>query len=222
MGYDLRHLMIGSEGTLGVITAASLRLSRARPAGGGADCGARPAGGARAAGAGAGAAGRGISAFELIGGMGLRFLAETMPQVRQPFAAPPDWMVLIDLGLPEGLDPEAALEALFAEALEAGLVSDGVIAASEAQRAQFWPCANRIPEANRKIGAVSSHDISVPLARCRSSSTAPGRRWPRSARSASTASAIWATATCTTTSFPPGPQPRRPRAPARRDQDLRA
>jgi FAD/FMN-containing dehydrogenase len=108
--------------------------------------------------------GEGISAFELIGGMGLHFLAETMPQVRQPFAEPPDWMVLIDLGLPEGLDPEAALEALFAEASEAGLAPDGVIAASGAQRAQFWQLRESLPEANRHIGAVSSHDISVPMA----------------------------------------------------------
>jgi FAD/FMN-containing dehydrogenase len=157
--------MIGSEGTLGVITAASLRLVP-RPARQGSalfvvrdpqaalDLLAR----AQAH------LGEGISAFELIGGMGLRFLADTMPQVRQPFAEPPDWMVLIDLGLPEANDTQAALESLFAEAAEAGLASDGVIAASEAQRAQFWALRESIPEANRKIGSVSNHDISVPLA----------------------------------------------------------
>jgi FAD/FMN-containing dehydrogenase len=86
-----------------------------------------------------------------------------MPDVRQPFATAPDWMVLVDLGLPTGLDPAAALEALFAEALEEGLVQDGVVAKSEAQRAEFWTLRESIPEANRRIGAVSSHDISVPL-----------------------------------------------------------
>ncbi|TQM93660.1 FAD-binding oxidoreductase [Roseinatronobacter monicus] len=163
-GYDLRHLMIGSEGTLGVITAASLRLSP-RPA---------KQGAALMVVTGPDAAlellalaqdriGGGISAFELIAGMGLSFLAETMPQVRQPFAQAPDWMVLIDLGLPEALDPTDALEGLFSEAHEKGLVSDGVIAASLAQRKDFWNLRESIPEANRHIGAISSHDISLPL-----------------------------------------------------------
>ncbi len=56
-----------------------------------------------------------------------------------------------------------ALEALFEAGLEAGLVSDGVIAQSQAQRAEFWAIREMIPEANRRIGAVSSHDISLPL-----------------------------------------------------------
>lgn len=164
MGYDLRHLMIGSEGTLGVITAASLRLV-ARPAAQGAalmvvrDPGAALELLALAQ----KRLGEGVSAFELIGGMGLRFLAERLPQVRQPFAAPPEWVVLIDLGLPDGLDPGAALEGLFEAGSEAGLVRDGVIAQSEAQRRQFWELREAIPEANRLIGAISSHDISVPL-----------------------------------------------------------
>jgi len=164
MGYDLRHLMIGSEGTLGVITAASLRLV-ARPARQGAALlVVRDPGAALGLLALAQAQlGEGVSAFELIGGMGLRFLAEKLPQVRQPFGQAPDWMVLIDLGLPEGLDPGAALEALFEAGADAGLVSDGVIAQSEGQRRQFWDLRESIPEANRLIGAVSSHDISVPL-----------------------------------------------------------
>ncbi len=164
MGYDLRHLMIGSEGTLGVITAASLRLVP-RPARTGAALMVvrDPAAALELLALAQARLGEGVSAFELIGGMGLRFLAEKMPQVRRPFDPAPDWMVLIDLGLPAGLDPEAALAALFEEGAEAGLVSDGVIAQSEAQRAQFWQLRESIPEANRLIGAVSSHDISVPL-----------------------------------------------------------
>ncbi len=163
-GYDLRHLLIGSEGTLGVITAASLRLAPQPAAQGAAlmvvpdpDAALRLLALAQAQ------LGDGISAFELISGMGLQFLAETMPQVRQPFATPPDWMVLIDLGLPEGLVPESALERLFAEAAEAGIVNDGVIAASLGQRAEFWAMREAIPEANRHIGSILSHDISLPL-----------------------------------------------------------
>ena len=80
-----------------------------------------------------------------------------------PLDPVPDWMVLIDLGLPHGLDPQAALEAIFAEAEAQGLCDDAVIAVNEAQRAAFWALREAIPEANRRIGAVSSHDISLPL-----------------------------------------------------------
>lgn len=163
-GYDLRNLLVGSEGTLGVITAASLQLFKPPAA----------QGTALLVVSGPDAAldllalaqnrlGEVISAFELISGAGLRFLAETMPQLRQPFSEPPDWMVLIDLGLPEGLDPDAAFEALYEQSAGAGLVQDGVIASSQAQRQEFWALREAIPEANRRIGAISSHDISLPL-----------------------------------------------------------
>jgi FAD/FMN-containing dehydrogenase len=164
MGYDLRNLMIGSEGTLAVITAASLRMV-ARPARMGAalltvrD----PAGALELLAMAQGRLGEGVSGFELMAGMGPRFLAATLPQVRLPWSEPPDWSVLIDLGLSAAMDPAAELEALFAEALEAGLVSDGVIATNEAQRGHFWSVRESIPEANRLIGAVASHDVSLPL-----------------------------------------------------------
>ncbi len=163
-GYDLRHLMLGSEGTLGVITAASLRLFP-RPAEQGAALMVvdSPHAALSLLSLAQARFGGGISAFELISGMGLRFLAETMPQVRQPFATAPDWMVLIDLGLSAGQNPAEGLEALFADALDAGLVHDGVIAQNSTQRAEFWTVRETIPEANRYIGAISSHDISVPL-----------------------------------------------------------
>ncbi|EEW25397.1 D-lactate dehydrogenase (cytochrome) [Rhodobacter ferrooxidans] len=163
-GYDLKNLLIGSEGTLGVITAASLKLFP-RPAAEGAAFLTVPdpqaalhllaLAQARLGGM--------ISAFELIHRTGLDFLTETMPSVRQPFATPPEWMVLIDIGMPMGLDPTAALEGLFAAAEAGGLALDGVIASSAAQRASFWTLRESLPEANRRIGAVSSHDISLPL-----------------------------------------------------------
>lgn len=161
-GYDLRNLLIGSEGTLGVITAASLKLVP-RPAAEGAaffvvpdpEAALRLLALAQARLAGM------VSAFELIHRQSLDFLSETLPQVRQPFARPPEWMVLIDLGLASGMDPADTLADLYAAAGD--LVLDGVIAQSTAQRAAFWALRENIPQANRRIGAISSHDIALPL-----------------------------------------------------------
>lgn len=163
MGYDLRHLLIGSEGTLGVITAASLRLFPTPSARGAAIMAVSSPEAALALLRLAQARiGEGISAFELMGRTGFDFLAEVGPELRMPFAEPPEWSVLIDLGLSHGV-PQDALEVLFSEAYEEGLVSDGVIAQSEGQRQDFWAIRENIPEANRRIGSVSSHDISVPI-----------------------------------------------------------
>ncbi|GGE33596.1 D-2-hydroxyacid dehydrogenase [Primorskyibacter flagellatus] len=163
-GYDLRNLMIGSEGTLGVITAAALKLFPI-PAGQGTALAVVPS--PRAAldllSLARDHVGEAVSAFELMSGEGLRFLEETLPQIRRPFDPAPDWLVLIDLGLPSGLDPSAAFEAIFEQTFERDLVSDALIAQNTAQAAEFWEVREQIPEANRLIGSVSSHDISLPL-----------------------------------------------------------
>jgi FAD/FMN-containing dehydrogenase len=163
-GYDLRGLLVGSEGTLGVITAASLKLYP-RPAATGTALFVvpDPAAALRLLTLARDRFGEAVSTFELISGQGLRFLAEKLPDIRQPFATPPDWSVLVEVGLARGLDPAGALEDLFAEALEAGLTEDGLIAQNRAQADAFWAVREQIPEANRRIGSVSSHDISVPL-----------------------------------------------------------
>lgn len=163
-GYDLRHLLIGAEGSLGIITAASLRLFP-RPAAEVTALVAVPSPSAalrllaladrRAPGL--------ISAFELIHRMGIDFLAETMPEVAFPLDPVPEWMVLIELGLPASVEAEAMMAALYAEGDEAGLITDGVVAASGAQRAGLWRIRESIPEGNRRIGSISSHDISLPL-----------------------------------------------------------
>jgi FAD/FMN-containing dehydrogenase len=163
-GYDLRHLLIGSEGTLGIITAASLRLVP-RPA---AEATAllqvaSPAAAVRLLAIAGEIAGGGLSAFELISGQGLAFLAEAGFDHRVPLAPLPVWSVLVDLGLGPGQDPGAALEAIFAAALEEGLSEDGVVAASGSQRAALWALREAIPLANRRVGAVVSNDIAVPV-----------------------------------------------------------
>ena len=163
-GYDLRDLMIGAEGTLGIITGAALRMVP-RPTSTGAAIFAvkSPAAALDLLALAGDVIGDGLSAFELIHRQGFDFLADVGPVIKPPFAQTPDWSVLIDVGFSATVDPQAALETLFTAAYDAQLTTDGVIAQSAAQRAAFWNIRESIPEANRRIGSISSHDISVPL-----------------------------------------------------------
>lgn len=165
-GYDIRHLLIGSEGTLGVITAARLRLFP------------RPA--ERATGFLTvpdplaaltllrrlqGVFGETISAFELIDRTGVEFVRETLPDITIPPVDLARWHVLVELGSGPGLDLSRRFEEALATHMETGLVLDGTIAQSDSQRQTIWTLRESIPEANRLIGAIASHDISVPIGR---------------------------------------------------------
>ena len=161
-GYDLRHLLIGSEGTLGIITAASLQLAPRPQSEGTALLSVdSPSAALNLLGRAKGLLGESISAFELISGQGLRFLAETHPQMRQPWSSPPDWSVLLHLGVSHGTGAEQAIEALFDQASD--IILDGVIAQSAQQAQDLWSLRETIPLANRAIGAICSSDISLPL-----------------------------------------------------------
>ena len=163
-GYDLRNLLIGSEGTLGIITAAALKLfSRPRQMTTAFIKVASPHAALDFLSMLRANVGEVISAYELLHSQGFSFLRETLPDVRLPFETPSEWMVLLELAQSEKANIEEALEGVFAEGVGKGLLSDGLIAQSETQRDAFWAVREYIPEANRLIGSVSSHDISLPL-----------------------------------------------------------
>ncbi|TVQ54627.1 MAG: FAD-binding oxidoreductase [Rhodobacteraceae bacterium] len=162
-GYDLRHLLIGAEGTLGVITAAALKLFPRPRERATAFC-------AVASPAAAGAMlralrdrlGETVSAFELMSETGMAFLAAHCPDTPRP-PVEGRWFALVEAAGGEGAHVAEALEAGLAQSFEAGFCTDAAIAQSDAQRAAFWRIREDMPVANRRVGAISNHDISTPL-----------------------------------------------------------
>ncbi len=163
-GYDLRHLLIGSEGTLGVITAAALKLFP-RPAEVLTAMVAVPDPAAAVALLGRlrDELGDGISGFELIARAGMDWVGAQHPERSDPLAGRPAWRVLLEIGAPPETGLAERAEAALGRAFEAGLAEDGAIAASLAQAEEMWWWRETIPEANRRIGAIASHDLSVPV-----------------------------------------------------------
>jgi len=164
-GYDLRDLFIGAEGTLGIITAAVLRLLPPPRSIETAFVGVpSPEKALELLGIAAERSGNGVTSFEILTRMGIDCVLKNMVGCREPMASRHDWYIVIELSSQATSGLRDTMEDILSTGLERGLLSDAVIAESLEQTKAFWRVRELVGDGQRAEGGVVGHDVSVPVA----------------------------------------------------------
>jgi FAD/FMN-containing dehydrogenase len=163
-GYDLRNLFIGAEGTLGIITAATLKLFPKPRVVETAFVGLKsPADALKLLSIAQNEAAGSLTSFELLADIALDFSVRHGIDIRDPLGSPHRWYVLMELSSSRD-DISATLESILAQGMDQGIVDDAVIAANLSQRSAFWKLRDEMSAAQKPEGGSIKHDISVPVA----------------------------------------------------------